>query len=113
MLLQPGTKGISKLNKPYKIYLDNTNLMFALTNASVNQGTVRETFLFNQLKVSSSVLNSDKGDFLVQNKFTIEVGGKNKTGKQIDGVENAYIAADNIEFADRNKIPLWLFGFLY
>jgi hypothetical protein len=65
------------------------------------------------LKVSSSVLNSDKGDFLVQNKFTIEVGGKNKTGKQIDGVENAYIAADNIEFADRNKIPLWLFGFLY
>jgi uncharacterized protein len=113
MLLQPGTKGISKLNKPYKIYLDNTNLMFALTNASVNQGTVRETFLFNQLKVSDSVLNSDKGDFLIQNKFTIEVGGKNKSGKQIEGVENAYIAADNIEFADRNKIPLWLFGFLY
>lgn len=113
MLLQSGTYGISRMNKPDKIYLNNTNLMYALSHAQVNAGTARETFLFNQLKQGHQVTYTDKGDFLVDNKYTIEAGGKHKTQRQIADVENAFIAADNIEFAHQNKIPLWLFGFLY
>jgi hypothetical protein len=87
--------------------------MFALTGAGVNQGTVRETFLFNQLREGNLVTHSMNADFFIADKYSIEVGGKNKTGKQITGIENAFIAADNIEYASQNRIPLWLFGFLY
>ena len=113
MLLQSGTHGISKMNKPEKIYLDNPNLMFALSNTQVNVGTLRETFIYNQIRESHPIVYTDKGDFFVDNKYAIEVGGPNKKRKQIEGVANAFIAADNIEFAHQNKIPLWLFGFLY
>lgn len=113
MLLQSGTHGISRMNKPEKIYLNNTNLMYALSHTRINPGTARETFLYNQLKQQYPVAYTGKGDFLVDNKYTIEAGGKHKTQKQIASVENAFIAADNIEFASQNKIPLWLFGFLY
>lgn len=112
-LLQTGTKGISKLNKPEKVYLNNPNLIFSLTNTQVNTGTVRETFIFNQLNERYPVVYTEKGDFFVDNKYTIEVGGQNKKLKQIAGIENAFIAADNVEFASQNRIPLWLFGFLY
>ena len=113
MLLQTDTLGISRMNKPEKIYLNNSNLIYALTGSQVNPGTVRETFFFNQLALNHSILNSDKSDFLVDRKYTFEIGGKSKSGKQIQGIENAYIAADDVEYARQNKIPLWLFGFLY
>jgi predicted AAA+ superfamily ATPase len=113
MLLQTGTQGIGKMNKPEKVYLNNPNLIYTLTDSSANTGTSRETFFFNQLKVSHSVNWSESGDFIVDGKNLFEIGGKNKTNKQIAGIENSYIAADNIEYAYQNKIPLWLFGFLY
>jgi uncharacterized protein len=113
LLLRSGTKGISKMNKPEKIYLNNSNLMFALTVTQVNTGTVRETFLFNQLAGSFPVAYTNKGDFLVANKFTFEVGGRNKTRSQIAGVPHSFIVADNIEYSNHNIVPLWLFGFLY
>lgn len=113
MLLQSGNRGISRMNKPDKIYLDNANLMFALSDITVNTGTARETFLFNQLKEKYPVSYTETGDFLVAGKYTLEVGGRNKTRKQVAGLEHAFIAVDNIEFAFQNKIPLWLFGFLY
>ena len=113
ILLQTSTHGINKLNKPEKIYLNNPNLVNALATNQPNQGTQRETFFINQLQNLHSVNWSDKSDFLVDNKYTFEIGGKNKTGKQIAGIQNAYIASDNIEFAQQNRIPLWLFGFLY
>ena len=112
-LLQTSTHGINKLNKPEKIYLNNPNIVNALATNQPNQGTQRETFFINQLQNLHSVNWSDKSDFLVDNKYTFEIGGKNKTGKQIAGIQNAYIASDNIEFAQQNRIPLWLFGFLY
>jgi hypothetical protein len=49
----------------------------------------------------------------VDNKYTFEIGGKNKSKKQIVGLDNAFIAADNIEYAFQNIIPVWMFGFLY
>lgn len=113
MLLQTDTLGISKMNKPEKVYLNNPNLAYALTYTQVNKGTLRETFFFNQLSEEHNVFYSGKSDFLVNNKYTFEIGGKNKTSKQIQDIDKAYIAADNIEYAQGNKIPLWLFGFLY
>jgi len=113
MLLQTGTHGISRMNKPEKVYLNNANLIYTLSNDQVNVGTVRETFFFNQLHVDYHVAYSIKGDFIVDNTYTFEIGGKNKTQKQIAGINNAFIAADNIEHPHQNIIPLWLFGFLY
>jgi uncharacterized protein len=105
--------GISKLQKPQKIYLENTNLMQILSPSNVNIGNVRETFFANQVGFRHNLLYTEKGDFLVDEKYTFEIGGKGKTKHQIEGIENAFIAADEIEFGFNQKIPLWLFGFLY
>ena len=113
MLLEQDSHGISRLNKPEKVYLENPNLLYAISDAVVNTGAIRETFFYNQLKESYSVSAPENGDFLVEGKFTFEVGGKNKSNKQLEGIKNAFIAADNIEYRIENKIPLWLFGFLY
>jgi hypothetical protein len=78
-----------------------------------DMGNLRETFFFNQLNAIGSVTSSKKADFTFNNTYTFEVGGKNKGHEQIVGVENAYLALDNLEYGYANKIPLWLFGFLY
>ena len=112
-LLFAGTKGISKLQKPEKVYLHHPNLMHALSPTEINMGILRETFFQNQLQNQFSVEYTNRGDFLVDNKYTFEIGGKSKTDKQIKDIPNSYIAADNIEYGEGNKIPLFLFGFLY
>ena len=102
------------LTKPDKIYLNNTTLLYALnSNKDLSVGTVRETFFMNQLIKDHDVLTPKIGDFLIDHQFTFEIGGRGKTKKQITGLENAFIVADNIEVGYENKIPLWLFGFLY
>lgn len=105
--------GISKLQKPNKIYLENTNLVYALSPSNANIGNIRETFFLNQLKHLHQVNYSKETDFIVNNEFHFEISGKNKTKKQIQDLSNAYIIADDIEYGFQNKIPLWLFGFLY
>jgi predicted AAA+ superfamily ATPase len=105
--------GISRLQKPDKLFLENPNLMYALGGFSTNHGNVRETFFVNQLKYRHKIEMAAKGDFLVDSKYIFEIGGKNKNNRQIKDEENAYIAADNVEYGTRNRIPLWLFGFLY
>jgi len=112
-ILTSNSIGVNYLNKPEKIFLENTNLMYAFNEQNVNQGTLRETFFLNQLSVKNSVTYPKAADFIVNGKYLFEVGGKSKTRKQIAGIENAYIAADDIEYGHGNKIPLWLFGFLY
>ncbi|MEI7420581.1 MAG: AAA family ATPase [Prolixibacteraceae bacterium] len=111
--LSKDTFGINYLNKPDKLYLNNTNLMYALNNEKPDTGNLRETFILNQLLVKHSVSYPETGDFLVDGKYLVEVGGPSKKTKQIAGLENAFIAVDDIEFPDGRKIPLWLFGFLY
>ncbi|MDO9153715.1 MAG: AAA family ATPase [Paludibacter sp.] len=106
-------QGISILQKPDKIFLENTNIMYTIGSESVNTGNVRETFFVNQLKYKHRVEISDKSDFIIDNDITFEIGGKGKTKKQIQHINNAFIAADDIEYGFDNKIPLWLFGFLY
>jgi hypothetical protein len=107
-------KSISTLQKPDKIFLENPNLHFALDIESANWGTVRESFIRNQLKNSGNDVSlPPKGDFIVNDESVIEVGGSNKTDKQIKHILNSYITADEMEIGVGNKIPLWLFGFLY
>ena len=105
-------KDMSQLTKPEKVYLENTNLMHALSN-HVDKGNDRETFFANQLKESHEVAYSGNGDFLIDGKYTFEVGGKNKNFDQIKDIPDSYIASDDIEFGHGNRIPLWLFGLLY
>jgi len=112
-LLNSDIHGIGLMNKPDKIYLNNTNLMFALGENRINTGTIRETFFMNQLMVRHRINYTEKGDFLVDNEYIFEIGGKNKNKQQIKGLKNAFIVADNIEHKILNKLPLWYFGLMY
>lgn len=111
--LDKATKGMKKMQKPSKIYLNNTNLLNCLFFDKPNIGTQRETFFFNQLRSVHRVNYPEKGDFIVDSKYTFEIGGKNKPSHQIDEVLNSYLAIDDLEVGFGHKIPLWLFGFLY
>lgn len=110
--LYTSTKGIGLLQKPEKIYLHHPNLHYALSGNNSDVGNMRESFFANQVSVLKSVSYAEEGDFKVDS-FVFEVGGKDKTLRQVKHLENAYIAADNIEIGYQHKIPLWLFGFLY
>lgn len=112
-LLYVEEKGINSLNKPEKIYLQNTNLMHSLAPENTEIGHIRETFFLSQVKPKLKVNAAFKADFLINNKYTFEIGGKSKPQYQIGGTENAFVVKDNIEVGNDNIIPLWLFGFLY
>lgn len=112
-LLHSEKRGISYLNKPDKVYLYNTNLTEAITGNRGEIGALRETFFLNQVSNIADVKMHTQTDFLVNNQLGFEIGGKNKTGKQIQGLSQAFIVADDIESGFKQKIPLWLFGFLY
>jgi len=105
-------KGVSILQKPDKIFLENSNLAFALKEKP-EIGNVRETFVLNQLLNAGLKVNSpDEGDFIT-NGLTIEVGGKGKNSNQVKHLDNYMIASDDLETGSGNKAPIWLFGFLY
>ncbi len=106
-------KGQKMMRKPDKIFLDNPNLLNCIAKENANIGNVRETFFINQLSYIADIHTPPKGDFLVNDKYIFEVGGKNKDYKQIANIENSYLAIDDIETGFGNRIPLWLFGFLY
>lgn len=112
-LLQSRTKNINSLAKPEKIYLNNTNQIYAFAADKPDIGNLRETFFFNQLKTIGELTSSNRGDFIFDDKYIFEIGGKNKGHEQITGLKNAYLALDNLEYGFGNKIPLWLFGMLY
>lgn len=102
-----------KLTKPGKILLSHPNLSYALSTGEVNPGSVRESFFVNQLITNHKVELAAKADFLVDNSLTFEIGGKGKSKRQITGIKSGFVVADDIEHGFENKIPLWLFGFLY
>ncbi len=111
-LLYVKNKGINSLNKPEKIYLNNPNLMYNLSDKA-NVGNLRETFFLNQLNYIEKVNASKQTDFIVADNYFFEIGGKNKTSKQIKNIEYSYLVKDTIEIGAETTIPLWLFGFLY
>ncbi len=105
--------GISSMAKPEKIFLHNTNLLYTLSENNFNIGNIRETFFINQLSTLHKVNYSEESDFVIDDKYYFEIGGKNKQQKQIKNLSNAFVVKDNIENGIANIIPLWLFGFLY
>ncbi|HHD81390.1 MAG TPA: hypothetical protein ENK99_07390 [Campylobacterales bacterium] len=111
-ILGAKSKGVSIISKPEKLYLDNTNL-FSIFCDSPKTGTIRETFFASQASYEHTINYPKSGDFILDEKYTFEIGGKDKTAKQLKDAEVAYIVADDIEIGVDNKIPLWLFGFIY
>lgn len=111
--LYKDAKGITQLQKPNKIFLENTNLQYALSPHQANIGNIRETFFLNQLNVNHTLEYIEETDFLVDHHYLFEVGGKSKDQRQIRNKENSFLVVDDIEYGMGNTIPLWLFGFLY
>ena len=107
------SRGLSVLEKPEKILMENTNLIELFNGENANIGSRRETFVLNQLLHSHKVDFSEESDFFVDSKYTFEVGGKNKKRKQIQEIPDSYIIADDIEFGTDRRIPIWLLGFMY
>jgi len=105
--------GISRLQKPIKTYLENTNLMYLLAAKHVNKGNLRETFFANQVGSEHEITFAQQGDFIVDDEYTFEIGGENKTKKQLKGLSKAYTVVDELTIGSQDRIPLWLFGFLY
>ena len=110
--LKARAKGDSLFTKPSKLYLDNPNLTYHYCQEHAT-GTIREQFFAAMLRESHQLSYPAKGDFLIDETFTVEVGGKNKDFKQIANIPNSFVASDEIEVGFGAKIPLWLFGFLY
>ena len=104
---------ISSLTKPNKIWLRNTNLNYAISSENVNVGNIRETFFIQHLNGLHQLSLPANGDFLVDDTYIFEVGGKNKSQKQITGINNAFLVKDDLEIGVMNHIPLWLFGLVY
>jgi len=112
LMIDENISGLKKVQKPAKIYLNNTNLLYAYCE-SCEIGTIRETFFANQVSSSNSLHISKQGDFLIDKRYTVEVGGKDKSFDQIKDIKESFVAADDLIIGKGNKVPLWLFGFLY
>jgi hypothetical protein len=112
-LLYAEGANLSVLQKPEKIYLNNSNLAYALCSNTPEPGSIREIFFYHQLSHGHSLTYSGIADFIIDNEWTIEIGGKTKGFEQIKPVANGYLALDQMEIGVGRKIPLWLFGMLY
>ena len=113
-LLYSDLKNIKRMQKPDKIYIDNTNLLNAWATTPIQIGTIRETFVANQLSANHVVeFRKTNGDFLVDSKYTFEVGGDDKDFQQIANVADSFILADDMETAIGKKLPIWVVGFDY
>lgn len=112
LLLTEKLKNYKHLTSPEKIYLNNTNLMYALSG-KISEGTVRETFFANQVGAVTALTMPKQGDFMADGKYLFEVGGSSKTFDQIAGIPDSYLAIDDIETGTGNRIPLWVFGCMY
>jgi len=110
-LIRAKSRGDNIFVKPQKLYLANTNLHNAYCD-NVEIGTLREVFFMSMIG-EENIEVANKGDFVVDGQHTVEIGGKNKSFKQIKDVDKSYVVADDLEVGFGNKIPLWLFGFLY
>ncbi|CAM4372104.1 ATP-binding protein [Gillisia limnaea] len=111
--LYKNAKGITRLQKPDKVYLENTNLQFAFAAENTDKGNLRETFFINQVGKANEVEYIEEGDFKINNTWVFEIGGSGKKNEQIKHLKNSYRVLDNLEYGSGNKIPLWMFGFLY
>ena len=110
--LRESSSSINGLGKVEKVYLDNTNILYNLSDGAPDVGTVRETFFFNQMRVNQNVFSSPISDFQIGDA-TFEVGGRSKSAKQIRDAVRGFVVKDDIEYGHGNVIPLWAFGLNY
>lgn len=110
--LRDDTGGIRGIGKVEKVYLDNTSLAYILGGTATDIRNIRETFFYNQMRVTTDVISSHISDFQIDGR-TFEVGGKNKGKRQISDASDGYVVKDDIEFGSGNTIPLWAFGLTY
>lgn len=110
--LRDETGGMRGLGKTEKVYLDNTNIIYALSGENANIGNVRETFFYNQTRLALDVTSSKVSDFSID-KYTFEIGGAKKSHRQIKDVADSFIVRDDTEYANGDILPLWAFGLLY
>lgn len=111
-VIRSKSKGDNIFSKPDKIYLNNPNLSYTYCN-NAPIGTIRETIFATLIKKDHPLEIPKQGDFFVDEKYLFEIGGKNKSFAQIADIPNSFVVADDIELGFGNKVPLWLFGFLY
>lgn len=112
-LLHPSGVSTATLQRPEKVFLNNTNLLYALASQPPSTGTVREVFFCSQVQPGHNLTHPQSGDFLVDDQYTFEVGGKHKTRKQIKDYQNARVVKDDLEYPAGDAVPLWMFGLLY
>ncbi len=105
-------KRFKAMQKPNKLYLSNTTLLSSLC-LEPKIGTIQESFFASQVSTRISIYYVDKGNFLIDEKYTFEIGGKNKSFEQVKDIKNSYVVSDGIEIGFKNRLPLWLFGFIY
>jgi len=110
--LRVASSGIGAIRKVEKVFLENPNLMYALSGSKTNIGNVRECFFYNQMKLNFEVFWTEKGNFKIE-EYSFEIGGKQKNQAQVADIKNAFIAKDDIEYGYMNVIPLWHFGMNY
>jgi hypothetical protein len=110
-LLYHSGKSTGILQKPEKIYLNNTNLSYLLSEQVPNKESIRETFFMNQVGALHQIKATANGDFEVNNRWLFEIGGKNKSRKQLPNNDDSFTVVDDVEIGAYKKIPLWLFGF--
>ncbi len=110
--LRVASSGIGAIRKVEKVFLENPNLMYALSGSKTNIGNVRECFFYNQMKLNFEVFWTEKGDFKIE-ECTFEIGGKQKNQTQVADIKNAFVVKDDIEYGYMNVIPLWHFGMNY
>ncbi|MFT7880911.1 MAG: AAA family ATPase [Sulfurimonas sp.] len=111
-ILGARSSGVSIISKPEKLYLDNTNL-FSIFCDTPKSGTIRETFFASSVAYEHTISYPKSGDFILDETYTFEIGGRDKSFRQLKDAKHGYVAADDIEIGTDHKIPLWLFGFLY
>ncbi|MDE6026925.1 MAG: AAA family ATPase [Muribaculaceae bacterium] len=111
LLYYQAERNPKSMAKPQKVIFDNPSIIYALGYG--DKGKIRETFLASMISSSHEVAYPKAGDLLVDNRYLFEVGGVNKGFNQIKDMPDSFVAADDIEQGFGNRIPLWLFGFLY
>lgn len=110
--LRDDTGGIRGVGKIEKVYIDNPSLAFFLGGEAADRGNIRETFFYNQMRVTTDVISSRISDFEIDG-ITFEVGGRKKGKKQISSATKGYVVKDDIELGSGNILPLWAFGLTY
>lgn len=112
-LVHQAGSSVATLQKPEKIYLDNTNLLYTLSESAPSQGTIREVFFYNQLSGRHHIRHGAQVDFEVDGCYAFEVGGRQKSNRQIAQIPSAWTVKDDLEYPVGRSLPLWIFGFLY